>query len=459
MGCVLMVSCGGNRAKTEAELSVFGVYVDSLDSALQGKWFTRMGVSPDADEMLAYLREALPKNGLDTSAFFVPQIAEDLKTVHLLAFDSLGISINEVLRRLDVNLQKAFVDYTTGQRYGFMRPDKVLNRMDEKVGGTGYAQLFDYEIKTPDFEEAKKQMASDDRITYLKESEPSNRTYQILQQQLASSTEIAERRKLAINLERSRWQIKQPEEKGRQIVVNIAAQRLWAVGGDSALSMKICCGAVPTKTPLLCSAISYMQVNPEWVIPFNIIKTDVANHGGDVAYFSRNNYWILDRKTNDTLNAKNVSSEKLKSGSVRVVQQSGKGNALGRIVFADDEKRRRLEEIIHPLVTARMLRETAEAGAPIVGWDVPLLYETGMDARCDEVWCVYITEQEQLRRVMRRDRLSHEAAQARIDSQLSLAEKKARAAHRISTMGSRASTRRRVRMLLRDLQRRLSHDE
>ena len=333
MGCVLMVSCGGNRAKTEAELSDFGVYVDSLDSALQGKWFTRMGVSPDADEMLAYLREALPKNGLDTSAFFVPQIAEDLKTVHLLAFDSLGISINEVLRRLDVNLQKAFVDYTTGQRYGFMRPDKVLNRMDEKVGGTGYAQLFDYEIKTPDFEEAKKQMASDDRITYLKESEPSNRTYQILQQQLASSTEIAERRKLAINLERSRWQIKQPEEKGRQIVVNIAAQRLWAVGGDSALSMKICCGAVPTKTPLLCSAISYMQVNPEWVIPFNIIKTDVANHGGDVAYFSRNNYWIIDRKTNDTLNAKNVSSEKLKSGAVRVVQKSGKGNSLGRIVF------------------------------------------------------------------------------------------------------------------------------
>jgi murein L,D-transpeptidase YcbB/YkuD len=76
-----------------------------------------------------------------------------------------------------------------------------------------------------------------------------------------------------------------------------------------------------------------MQVNPEWVIPFNIIKTDVANHGGDVAYFSRNNYWILDRKTNDTLNAKNVSSEKLKSGAVRVVQKSGKGNSLGRIVF------------------------------------------------------------------------------------------------------------------------------
>jgi len=333
MGCVLMASCGGNRTQTEAELSEFGAYVDSLDTALQGEWFTRMGVSDDADEMLAYLREALPKNGLDTAAFFVAEIAEDLHTIHTLAFDSVGISINDVLRRLDGNLQKVYVDYTTGQRYGFMRPDKVLNRMDYKVGGTDYAQLFDYEIKTPDYEEAKKQMASDKRMDYLRTSEPNNRTYQALQKKLVSTTDTAERRKIAINMERCRWQIKQPETSGRQIIVNIAAQQLWAVGGDSALSMKICCGAVPTKTPLLCSAISYMQVNPEWVIPYNIIKTDVARHGGDSAYFARNDYWILDRKTNDTLRAKEVSPEKLKSGTVRVVQKGGRGNSLGRIVF------------------------------------------------------------------------------------------------------------------------------
>lgn len=333
MGCVLMASCGGNRTQTEAEFSEFGAYVDSLDTALQGKWFTRMGVSADADEMLAYLREALPKNGLDTAAFFVAEIAEDLHTIHTLAFDSVGISINDVLRRLDGNLQKVYVDYTTGQRYGFMRPDKVLNRMDYKVGGTDYAQLFDYEIKTPDYEEAKKQMASDKRMDYLRTSEPNNRTYQALQKKLVSTTDTAERRKIAINMERCRWQIKQPEASGRQIIVNIAAQQLWAVGGDSALSMKICCGAVPTKTPLLCSAISYMQVNPEWVIPYNIIKTDVARHGGDSAYFARNDYWILDRKTNDTLRAKEVSPEKLKSGTVRVVQKGGRGNSLGRIVF------------------------------------------------------------------------------------------------------------------------------
>ena len=132
--------------------------------------------------------------------------------------------------------------------------------------------------------------------------------------------------------------------------------------------------------------------------------------------------------------------------------------ALGAVVFADDEKRRQLEAIIHPLVIDRMRRDTEAAGAPIVGWDVPLLYETGMDAQCDEVWCVYVTGQEQLRRVMRRDHLDARAAQARIDSQMPLSEKKARAQHGISTMGCRADTRRRVRSLLRHLQRRLAHE-
>ena len=129
--------------------------------------------------------------------------------------------------------------------------------------------------------------------------------------------------------------------------------------------------------------------------------------------------------------------------------------ALGALVFSDDEKRRQLEGILHPLILQTMLEDTAASQAPIVAWDVPLLFETGLDQQCDEVWCVYITLGEQLKRVMRRDHLSQQAAQARIDSQMSMEEKKNRAAHRISTMGARADTRRHVRGLLRDLQRRL----
>ena len=334
LSVLLLGACSsGWRSQTEADLSAFSTYVDSLDSTVQGKWFTRMGVSEDADSMLSYLRRELPRNGLDTTAFFVPQIAEDLHIVHTLAFDSVGQSINEVLIRLDSNLSKAYVDYTTGQRYGFMRPDKVLNRRDYKVGGPGYAQLFDYEIKAPDYETSQQQLTKSDRLEFLMASQPQNYVYRALQEHLTTTKDTAERRKLAINMERCRWQIKHPEQQERRVLVNIPAQQLWAVGGDSVLYMRICCGAFPTKTPLLCSTINYMQVNPEWIIPYNIIKTDVARHGGDSAYFARNRYSIVRTQTSDTLRASEVTSEQLMSGNLRVVQKGGAGNSLGRIVF------------------------------------------------------------------------------------------------------------------------------
>lgn len=128
--------------------------------------------------------------------------------------------------------------------------------------------------------------------------------------------------------------------------------------------------------------------------------------------------------------------------------------ALGRIVFSDEEKRRNLEEILHPMVIGRMKRETDALETPIVVWDVPLLYEAGMDAQCGEVWCCYVSEAEQVSRVMRRDSLSREEAQARVNSQMPMTEKRQRATHTIHTAGSLADTRRRVRGLLGELRRR-----
>ena len=129
--------------------------------------------------------------------------------------------------------------------------------------------------------------------------------------------------------------------------------------------------------------------------------------------------------------------------------------ALGKIVFADTEKRRQLENIIHPLVISRMRRETEESAFPIVGWDVPLLYETGLDRQCGEVWFVYTDRDEQIRRIVKRDGLTAEEAAARIDSQMPVQEKMARAARCISTTGEREETRRHVLALTEDLKRRL----
>lgn len=365
---ILISACnGGGQAQQEDALSAFGTYVYQLDTAklvsnftLSAKndtsrwaidqdvrsryaacnaingvplWFSRMGVSEDADSLLSFLRREAPCHGLDTLAFFVPQIASDLAIVRALAFDSLGVSINEVLPRLDYYLSKAYVRYTIGQRYGFVRPDKLFNRLQMKPDGSEYARLFDYEIKAPDYAKAMEMLASNDRMNYLWESKPASDVYQTLQQRLAQTTSKEERRKLAVNMERSRWQVTQPAPVGRTVIVNIAAQQLWAVGADSVLNMRICCGATATKTPLLISAISHIQVNPEWVIPHNIVKTDVARHGGDSAYFARNHYSIIDRSTGDTLNPVNVSGDALSSGRLRVSQRGGAGNSLGRIVF------------------------------------------------------------------------------------------------------------------------------
>ncbi|MBR5231349.1 MAG: dephospho-CoA kinase [Clostridia bacterium] len=129
---------------------------------------------------------------------------------------------------------------------------------------------------------------------------------------------------------------------------------------------------------------------------------------------------------------------------------------LGEIVFREEAQRRKLEEIIHPLVIGKMQRLTQEAQTAIVFWDVPLLYETGMDKDCDEVWCVYVSQSEQIRRVMKRDQLTRAQALDRINSQMPAAEKKEKAAHLINTSGNYRATRRRIYGLLRELQRRTS---
>lgn len=362
---VLLASCvDGNREYDEAESSAFGTFVHALDTTEQGKylthlldadtskweadrtvheyyadttheplWYSRVGVTAQADTLLALLQRELPQQGLNPKAFFQPEIESDLEIIHKLTFDSVGQSINEVLPRLEYHLTKAYVRYTVGQRYGFFRPDQVFNRMDYKTDGSGYARLFDYEVKAPDYEESLQKLKSPDRMGYLQGSEPTNSLYKTLKNQLRQATDSAKRQTLMVNLERCRWQAVRPEGRTHHVVVNIPAQQLWAVCPDSILPMKICCGAVPTKTPLLNSEITHMQVNPEWIIPPSIVKGEVSAHGGDSAYFARNRYYIIDRAKGDTLNPKEVTGSQLRAGGLRVGQRGGAGNSLGRIVF------------------------------------------------------------------------------------------------------------------------------
>lgn len=295
-------------------------------------WFTHQGVSEDADQLLAYLQRELPQNGLDTISFRLPDIASDLKIIHELSFDSLGVDINDVLPRLEYHLSRAFVVYSTYQRYGFVRPEKLLNQSFMRDDSTGYARLFDYKVESPDYQEAVKQLTDDDRMSYLQSSDPSNPLYATLRETLSKTTNRQARRQLLVNMERCRWRMKQPDRIPR-VLVNLPAQQLWAIHSDSILDMRICFGARATKTPVLCSEIKYMQVNPDWLIPFSIIKKDVVRHEHDSAYFARNHYYIVDRQTGDTLNPAHVSADQMRSGKYRIGQTGGAHNSLGRIIF------------------------------------------------------------------------------------------------------------------------------
>jgi murein L,D-transpeptidase YcbB/YkuD len=151
---------------------------------------------------------------------------------------------------------------------------------------------------------------------------------------LSQATDPAERQRIMVNMERSRWRRRQPlTDTGKRIVINIPAYHLYAYGPGEMLDMRVVCGAFGTKTPQLSSNIEYMQVNPQWVIPKSIIDNEVARRAGDSAYFARNRYDIIDKTTNQTLDARHVSRQQLLSGNYRVAQKGGAGNSLGRIVF------------------------------------------------------------------------------------------------------------------------------
>ena len=133
--------------------------------------------------------------------------------------------------------------------------------------------------------------------------------------------------------------------------------------------------------------------------------------------------------------------------------------ALGRIVFADIDMRHALEAIIHPMVQHKMMEDLHEAGKngeAVVFLSVPLLYETGMDALCDETWVLALDRETQIKRLTERDQMDVEAAERRIDSQMNPEERIAKANVVIRTNRSIEQTRTELSALYRDLKKRIS---
>ncbi len=133
--------------------------------------------------------------------------------------------------------------------------------------------------------------------------------------------------------------------------------------------------------------------------------------------------------------------------------------ALGRVVFADAEARRRLEAVVHPEVRALAQEWTArqrDAGAALAVWEIPLLFETGMEDEVDIVVVVQAPKALRRHRMAETREMDEEEAQAVIDAQLTDEERRERADIVIENSGTRAELSRRALGVLDELRVRTS---
>ncbi|MBY5438366.1 dephospho-CoA kinase [Rhizobium leguminosarum] len=135
---------------------------------------------------------------------------------------------------------------------------------------------------------------------------------------------------------------------------------------------------------------------------------------------------------------------------------------LGRQLALDPDGFKRLEAIVHPLVRKReteFLERQRAAGADMVLLDIPLLFETGAEARVDVIVVVSTDPQIQRQRVLAREDMTEEKFDMILARQTPDAEKRRRADYLVDTSHSIAATRERVLEIVADLKTRIANGD
>lgn len=306
-------------------------------------WVDRKGIDRRADSLVIVLRQ-VSRIGFNPSKFRLQQIELDLRRARLLDFGTNDNDINHVYARLEYNLTKAYFRYAAGQQFGFVNPNRLYNRLDvhdskDKGGGqVSYRTLFALSCPTPNssfYHRALHNVHVDSVSEFLKQVEPRSSYYKRLLSLLQSdSVSYFGKRLVLVNLERCRWRLNHyPWDENKAVVVNIPSFRLMAVNGSKTFSMRIGCGSLKTKTPLLCSQITRMDINPQWIMPRSIVKKSIIPHLGNRSYFLRHHYFIRERATGKIVAPRYDLRYGLEDGTFLAIQEGGEGNALGRIIF------------------------------------------------------------------------------------------------------------------------------
>jgi dephospho-CoA kinase len=163
---------------------------------------------------------------------------------------------------------------------------------------------------------------------------------------------------------------------------------------------------------------------------------------------------LLRKSGYPVIDADSVAHEGLKPGTqtyVEIVNKFGRGilladgqvhrRELGRLVFADPSLKQWLENVLHPMVQAQVsaLRKKLQIqGCKMAFYEVPLLFEKGLQTQFDRVVVVWVSEKIQKQRLLARNAWSESEIQQRISSQWPIAEKLKLADYEINNDGSLA---------------------
>ncbi|MGL5940379.1 MAG: dephospho-CoA kinase [Waterburya sp.] len=108
---------------------------------------------------------------------------------------------------------------------------------------------------------------------------------------------------------------------------------------------------------------------------------------------------------------------------VKLADASLDRTALGEIVFNDSQEKQWLESQIHPYVRDRFAQELSKINNNTIVLSIPLLFEAQLTNLVTEIWVVSCDRSLQISRLQQRNSLTAQQAEARIDSQIPLAEK------------------------------------
>ncbi|MFA3905605.1 dephospho-CoA kinase [Fusobacterium nucleatum] len=132
-----------------------------------------------------------------------------------------------------------------------------------------------------------------------------------------------------------------------------------------------------------------------------------------------------DKIAKDISGKKSVQKEIITTFGDKILDENGNVDRkkLKEIVFENKEKLKQLNAIIHPKVIDFYKELKEQNTDEIIIFDVPLLFESGIDKFCDKILVVISDYEIQLNRIVERDKIDRELAEKIIKSQLSNEER------------------------------------